>query len=380
MIRFSLGIPIAIRPGFWILAAVIGFLYSHNFIGTLIWMVIIFVSVLFHEFGHALTAKFFKRNPRIELMFLGGVTYHDGQSLSLGRQFFITLNGPLFGFILFGIAYFLLKIPALQSGLLGASLAIMRMINLFWTVINLLPVMPLDGGQLLRIGMEAVFKEKGFKYTQIASLAISLALAILFFFLNYLLVGAIFFLFAFQAFETYRQARFMTGHDKNEKMQAQLSDAENALHEGKTEEAQKLFERIRNETKKGMIFLVATQYLALIYREQGHFDKVYEVLKPVRAQLASDALAFLHEAAFHEKDYALVIEISGSCYQVTKGVDIALRSACAAALLSRTEMAIGWLKAALKEGLDNLPEITRDPSFDPIRTDPAFTEFLKKPH
>jgi stage IV sporulation protein FB len=56
MLRIPGKIPIAISPAFWIFAALIGYLNSQSFIGTIIWIGIIFVSVLVHEFGHALTA------------------------------------------------------------------------------------------------------------------------------------------------------------------------------------------------------------------------------------------------------------------------------------------------------------------------------------
>ena len=65
MIRIPGRIPITIHGAFWILAALIGFLNSHSIVGTLIWMAIILISVLFHELGHALTALAFKQNMHI---------------------------------------------------------------------------------------------------------------------------------------------------------------------------------------------------------------------------------------------------------------------------------------------------------------------------
>src|SRR5580692_10894316 len=93
MMRFNGKIPVAISPAFWIFAALIGYLWTGTFLGALIWVGIIFVSVLFHEFGHALTALLFGKKPRIELVALGGLTYHDGDKLPFWKQFFITLNG-----------------------------------------------------------------------------------------------------------------------------------------------------------------------------------------------------------------------------------------------------------------------------------------------
>ena len=63
-------IPISIKPFFWIFAVLIGFLMSGTLLGTIIWVVIIFVSVLVHELGHATVALAFNQNPKIELMIL----------------------------------------------------------------------------------------------------------------------------------------------------------------------------------------------------------------------------------------------------------------------------------------------------------------------
>src|SRR5271169_1684851 len=115
-LNFQGRIPVTIYPTFWIFAALIGYLNSMSLIGTLVWVGIIFVSVLFHEYGHALTAMLFKEKPRIELVAMGGLTYHNGQKLPFWKQFFIVLNGPLFGFILALIATALLQVPSLAQG------------------------------------------------------------------------------------------------------------------------------------------------------------------------------------------------------------------------------------------------------------------------
>src|SRR5271170_1519032 len=194
ILQFRGRIPITIFPTFWLFAALIGYLNSQSFIGTLIWVGIIFISVLFHEFGHALTALLFGQHPRIELVALGGLTYHNGQKLPFWKQFFIVFNGPLFGFLLVIFATILLHIPVFAKGMTGSILALARMVNLFWTVVNLLPIMPLDGGQLLRIIMEAIFGLKGFKYAIIISMSLALATSIFFFITQGFLIGALFFL------------------------------------------------------------------------------------------------------------------------------------------------------------------------------------------
>src|SRR3989344_6678184 len=66
-------IPVAIHPFFWLIAGLIGWMNSHTLFGMLAWIGIILVSVLVHEFGHALTAVFFKQKTKIQLVALGGL-------------------------------------------------------------------------------------------------------------------------------------------------------------------------------------------------------------------------------------------------------------------------------------------------------------------
>src|SRR5947209_5378336 len=103
MIRIPGRIPVAVHPTFWLFAALVGYANSMSVLGTMVWVAIIFISILFHEFGHALTALLFGKSPRIELVAFGGVTYHEGEKLPFWKQFFIVFNGPFFGFLLYGL-------------------------------------------------------------------------------------------------------------------------------------------------------------------------------------------------------------------------------------------------------------------------------------
>src|SRR3990167_10172085 len=134
-------IPVRISPFFWLTAAFIGWIQSQSLLGMLIWIAIIFVSILVHEYGHALTAKVFGQKPRIELIAFGGLTYPEGPKLSHWKEFVVVLNGPIFGFCLFLLATLLLPYvpPPAQP-----MVATFQVVNLFWTIVNLLPVLPLD--------------------------------------------------------------------------------------------------------------------------------------------------------------------------------------------------------------------------------------------
>jgi Zn-dependent protease len=375
MIRFGGKIPLTIHPAFWIFAALIGFLNSGSFLGTCIWIGIILISVLFHEFGHALTALLMGKNPRIELVAMGGITYHGGEKLPFWKQFIIVLNGPLFGFLLFLGALALRQYPPLNIGLTGAVLLTFQWVNLIWTMLNLLPVLPLDGGQLLRILLESFFGLKGFRYALFVSMMTAFSISLAAFLFQYFLIGAILFMFAFQSFDTWKKSRFLSEPDRDDKIAKILERGEGALQRGEKEAAKAAFEELRSLAKGGMTYNLATQYLAFIYYDQGNSEETYKLLLPIRNDLNSDALCLLHRAAFTQQDYSLVETLAAGCFQVMPNAETALRNAFAAAQLNKTDAALGWLQAALDEGLQNLREVLTDRQFDPIRSNPSFQKF-----
>lgn len=300
MIRIPFRIPITIHPFFWLTALIIGFFNSGgNLTGMVMWLGVIFVSVLVHEFGHATTAFLFGLNPSIELVALGGMTVYPSGKLSLWKQFFIVLNGPIFGFLLFGIAWGLLKLQI--SPTLHQLFTLFFWVNLVWTALNLVPVMPLDGGQLLRIAFEGLFGTKGLKYSLIIGIVVAILLSILFFFLQSFLIGALFFLFAFQSFDLYRQARRMSSEDRSDYFQKAFEEAEEDLQAGNKEKALSEFERIRSETHEGVIRRLATEYLAFLKYEKGESEQAYQLLQSIRADLSGEALCLLHKAALRRK-------------------------------------------------------------------------------
>lgn len=179
MIRFSLfGIPVEVQPFFWISLVLLGAssdMDSANAIFKILLFVIAgFISVLIHELGHALTAKAFRANASITLQAFGGYASYSGARMSRPRSFLITAAGPaiqiaLGVIILLGILF----IPNLSDH--GHYfLRMLTVISFFWAVLNLLPILPLDGGQMLN----AVLGPKRIKITLWVSIVVSISVAI----------------------------------------------------------------------------------------------------------------------------------------------------------------------------------------------------------
>ncbi|MCP5491612.1 MAG: site-2 protease family protein [Chlamydiales bacterium] len=376
MIQFRGSIPVTIHFAFWITAGIIGFINSASITGTLIWIGIILVSVLVHEFGHAITAKAFGQKPRIELVAFGGFTYPEGKQLKRWQEFIVVLNGPIFGFGLFVLAAALLQLPSLQEGITGGVLRILKMVNLFWTIFNLIPVFPLDGGQLLRITFEGIFGAKGFRYALIVGMIFGSAAAVIAFIVGYFIIGAFFFLFAFQSFEIYRRAKNMTEVDRDELVTKEVEEIDQLIEQKRYKEAIPHLEDLIARTKSGITFQRSSELLAHIYSQEQNWSKAYELLLPIKEELSPPARILLHKAAFEKQDFELVLALGGPCFQDLPEAEIALNNAIAAATLNQVEPAIGWLLSAQDRGLTNIKDVVRNPAFDTIRDNPSFKDLI----
>lgn len=178
-LRFSIaGIPVRVHPLFWLIALLLGST-SRSIWGILIWLVVIFISILVHELGHAFAFRRFGQPSSIILHFSGGLTVPESVpwgggyanvSLTPNQHIFISLAGPGAGFLLAVLALAvgaaiggtivpatilgIIPIPMILfsdgNNLLNQFFVSFLWVNIFWGLINLLPVIPLDGGNVCR--------------------------------------------------------------------------------------------------------------------------------------------------------------------------------------------------------------------------------------
>jgi Zn-dependent protease len=168
-VHFTLfGIPVRVSPWFWVMSLLLGMGGGKaDPVNTLIWVAVVFVSILVHELGHAFTQRYFGGNPWITLYSFGGLASCNDCDRSPRSQILILLAGPGAGFALAGAVVTVLAalgrfegfvldlVPvqiAFDSGHYRANVLIwyLLVVNILWGVLNLLPVYPLDGGQIAR--------------------------------------------------------------------------------------------------------------------------------------------------------------------------------------------------------------------------------------
>ncbi len=187
-LRFSLfGIPIRISAWFWLAALLFGWNICQFFAAgdqrvllqyLLLWTGAAFLSILIHEMGHALVYRYFGQDTQVVLYHFGGLTipsmWGNRGARTPQQQFLVSAAGPFaqLMFVSLMIAFFKMagySVPfpissigmkfglyegnEINSPLLFAVVSFLIHINIFWPILNLIPVPPLDGGQMVREGL-----------------------------------------------------------------------------------------------------------------------------------------------------------------------------------------------------------------------------------
>jgi stage IV sporulation protein FB len=173
-LNFSLlGMPVRISPWFWVISVMMGIQLNDPAL-LLIWVSAVFISILWHEMGHALVIRAIGFRPWITLYGMGGLASYDPArhrrfvGVTSWEQIAISFAGPAAGFLLaallagillaagygehlsFKRPFFLPSVEKLPNFRLEFLLNQVFFISVLWGLVNLLPVYPLDGGQIAR--------------------------------------------------------------------------------------------------------------------------------------------------------------------------------------------------------------------------------------
>jgi hypothetical protein len=94
-LNFSLlGIPVRVHPMFWLVALLLGFRGNPKPQELVLWVAVVFVSILVHELGHALAARAHGWEPWITLHGFGGLASYRPTRQTPRSRILITLAGP----------------------------------------------------------------------------------------------------------------------------------------------------------------------------------------------------------------------------------------------------------------------------------------------
>ena len=205
-LNFTLfGVPIRVHPFFWLAGVLLG---PHQLGGKaiLVWLIAFFIGIFLHELGHAIAIRLQGGFPWITLYGFGGITSSQrARAIGIGnadawRQIVVSLAGPLSGFLLAAIVVAAViasghGVVVEWGGHFGLSVSInendmvvspyfsffvdrLLFVTIVYGIFNLLPIYPLDGGQIAREVLVMVLGREGVRQSLILSMFAAGTLAI----------------------------------------------------------------------------------------------------------------------------------------------------------------------------------------------------------
>jgi Zn-dependent protease len=184
-LSFRLGkIPVRVVPSFFLMTVLLGI--SGTDLRILVaWIAIVFASVLVHELGHATMGLAFGLQPQIDLHGMGGTTsWAPAPALATWKRIAITLAGPGAGFAAAALVRYGIGPAAFPDTKLGTFVYVeLLAVNFEWGILNLLPMLPLDGGNVMAQALNALTGGRGERPARVVSIGVAaLAIATAFYF------------------------------------------------------------------------------------------------------------------------------------------------------------------------------------------------------
>lgn len=176
------GFDVRVRAGFMIFLGLIVFLYQDGFGLWLAGSIAVFT--LLHELGHAIAARSSGANASISLDFLAGYTsFQPTRPIPRIRRALISAAGP---FTQIAISVGVLAAMGVNPLSVDSARQSDAAAAIWWAgpvigLMNLIPVLPLDGGHLAQTGLEVILGDRAFRVMAIASLTLTVGAAIFMF-------------------------------------------------------------------------------------------------------------------------------------------------------------------------------------------------------
>jgi Zn-dependent protease/predicted transcriptional regulator len=157
------GIPFFVNPSWFLILGLVTWTYGNDLaqdfptllpgvplVLGLVTGLLLFSSVVAHELGHSWVA--IKQGipvRSITLFLFGGVASIEKEPTTPGNAFWVSIAGPLVSFLLCGLLVIFNSFVALPAPLMAIS-TVLAIINFSLGVFNLIPGLPLDGGNILK--------------------------------------------------------------------------------------------------------------------------------------------------------------------------------------------------------------------------------------
>jgi len=348
VIRFRLGpFPVTVQLWFLLTAVLLGGASaSSSPAGMAIWVAVVFISVLGHELGHAIFGKALGGDPEITLVAFGGLTYPRLRSTPKPlARIGLALAGPVAGLLLGGVAIALGHLAPPDPGSpVAQMLYYFKVTSIAWAVLNLLPVLPLDGGQMMQAAIEGVRKKPSVAAAGWVSAVFAAAVAVYAFLVRDSIFLAIW--FAMFAFQNINLARSVGGGRAQPKKQEPLqADA------GERLDVERELERARKA--------LAEEDVAEALRAAAALEEGIGAFR----QAAGLRLRAAIELSRGDNQAASLF--AGRSFSLWQSADAALVAALASVRSGEPERAKNWLRRAVEAGAP-VAAVREDPELGPL--------------
>lgn len=466
MLQFKLGrIPVAVHFSHVVISLLLAFSFAqgmgdkHAWPGSILsdpqhpqhqltfaicvglWMLMISSSVLVHELGHATSGRLLGYPTSVHLVGLGGLTRaQGGEAMPWHRDVLFTLAGPAAGLLL-GIVAGVTSLALSAAGHLPAGVAYVLeglfFANLFWTVLNLVPIATLDGGRVASAVLTRVLGRPGFLVAQILSLVLGGGLVLWAVLGRQPFMALIFGMLAFRTvanITAYQRGELPLGEAEHP-MATVLKRAEALFTDGHLAEAEQIAKDALKESTPVALRSRAHLVLGWVALKEGqgrramdHFSQVQGLEVPPHALAAAfsligdeaRAIPLWAQAAEQSQDATILHELGGAllragreadarrlpgvrpalaylaaervfsvrreyekaalmaeaAFREEPGATLAYDAACDWALAGQSAAALRMLALASQNGFDDRAHAAADPDLASLRALPEFDAWL----
>jgi Zn-dependent protease len=385
LFRFHVaGIPVDVQPWFALVVGV-GALQLRTAAAAAAWAVVVATSVLWHELGHSLAMRRFGYEPSIELHAVGGFAHWPpGASPTARQSLVVSAAGPAAGLLLGGAVWALARQVGPLPGFAGYAVAFAVWVNVAWSLFNLLPMLPLDGGRVVDHLSEIATGRSRPRWVGWAS-ALTGGGIVLYAMSHQTMYLAL--LGAFGVAQGITRIKGSRGHafggatvSVTARPPPPRARARRALERGNVKAA---VAALLPEARLGRLEVAELSDLIGGLVELGRLDELVALCRdrlgtfarredagPL-ARLAAGALA---EAGAH----AHALEVSQLAFRQLGVPYHAYEAAGHLVRLGRPEEAVRWIEHAIDAGLDCGHTLLTDPDLEPLRDRPDFLEVVAR--
>ena len=434
------GVPVTVSPSIVLILGFLGFTIPDTTASRVAIVIVLgLASILVHELGHAAAARLYGGTPTVRLEGLGGAT-DPGFTTVPGRGSLIVLAlagpgaGLLVGLVILGAVVVSSYDVSYDGSLVSFTVIMALWMNIGWSLFNLVPVLPLDGGRLLTelLPGDRIVRTRR---AHLVSVVIGGIGAVLLIMNDFIFGGFIVGMLAGQSLGAYRKlgvyldtrdsattledvgTRLATGQTGAEVELRQLLDDEAAgpyartllvehlARQGRADDARDaigdlrdraptstfLVEVLETNGERGVESLLeayrtspsplAARHVVVALDAVNRADEIGRAIGTTPD--APELLGILNTAqstAHHLGAYAAAAELGALTYArlPDAGGVPAFNVACSLARSDEVDSALAWLEAALERGLDDPTIFDTDDDLGSLRSSARFAELRQR--